>query len=326
MNPKRIIISRTDSIGDVMLTLPMAGWLKKRYPQTEIIALGRNYTLPIWKACKYVDASFSWDEVADIDAGTQLLQRLEADWIVLAFPDEQVTKASKRAGIPHRVATARRSHTFKNVNHRLYYSRKKSDLHESQLNLKMLSPLGLKQMVRLDAIPNLYGFESTERWIAPSAGNKHIVIMHPKSKGSALEWPLKRFHELIMKLDPLRYQVWITGTAHERSLMGDALPWDQGHVSDLTGKLSLSELISAIDQCDALIACSTGPLHIAAALGRLAIGLYTSKRPMHIGRWGPIGEQALALADAVHPEDGQLKIPAQSVLEILESKMEASLK
>ncbi|MEM8966575.1 MAG: glycosyl transferase, partial [Bacteroidota bacterium] len=36
----------------------------------------------------------------------------------------------------------------------------------------------------------------------------------------------------------------------------------------------------------------TGPLHIAAASGIYTLGLYPDKRPMHAGRWGPIGIKA----------------------------------
>ena len=38
-----------------------------------------------------------------------------------------------------------------------------------------------------------------------------------------------------------------------------------------------------------LYAASTGPLHIAAALGKLTIGLYPPIKPMHPGRWAPLG-------------------------------------
>ena len=41
-----------------------------------------------------------------------------------------------------------------------------------------------------------------------------------------------------------------------------------------------------------MIAASTGPLHIAAALGKKAIGLFAPMRPIHPGRWKPIGKQA----------------------------------
>lgn len=64
---------------------------------------------------------------------------------------------------------------------------------------------------------------------------------------------------------------------------------------DLTGKLSLTEFISFINLCDVLVAASTGPLHIAAALGKKAIGLYSPRRPIHLGRWAPVGKDAHAL-------------------------------
>jgi ADP-heptose:LPS heptosyltransferase len=40
------------------------------------------------------------------------------------------------------------------------------------------------------------------------------------------------------------------------------------------------------------VAGSTGPLHLAAALGRHALGLYPPIKPMHPGRWAPVGLHA----------------------------------
>jgi len=56
--------------------------------------------------------------------------------------------------------------------------------------------------------------------------------------------------------------------------------------------MSLAQLMSFIEACDGLVAASTGPLHIAAALGKTAIGIYPPIRPMHPGRWAPVGKQA----------------------------------
>ena len=53
--PGNIIISRTDSIGDVVLTLPVAGILKRNFPNLQIAFMGRSYTKPVIEACKYVD-------------------------------------------------------------------------------------------------------------------------------------------------------------------------------------------------------------------------------------------------------------------------------
>ncbi|RYG01290.1 MAG: glycosyl transferase family 9, partial [Chitinophagaceae bacterium] len=44
MIPENIIISRTDSIGDVVLTLPMAKIIKQQFPDCRIAFLGKEYT------------------------------------------------------------------------------------------------------------------------------------------------------------------------------------------------------------------------------------------------------------------------------------------
>ena len=56
--------------------------------------------------------------------------------------------------------------------------------------------------------------------------------------------------------------------------------------------MTLEELISFINHCDGLVAASTGPLHIAAALGRYAFGLYPPIKPLYPIRWAPIGRKA----------------------------------
>ena len=51
----KILISRTDSIGDVILTLPMAGLIKKNYPDSVIFFLGRTYTKETIALSKHID-------------------------------------------------------------------------------------------------------------------------------------------------------------------------------------------------------------------------------------------------------------------------------
>ena len=42
--PKNILIVRTDRIGDLILTLPLAGLIKKQYPDARVSFLVREYT------------------------------------------------------------------------------------------------------------------------------------------------------------------------------------------------------------------------------------------------------------------------------------------
>jgi ADP-heptose:LPS heptosyltransferase len=58
-----------------------------------------------------------------------------------------------------------------------------------------------------------------------------------------------------------------------------------------------------ISKADGLVAASTGPLHLAAALGIPALGIYPPIRPMHPGRWAPVGPNARVFVKPEYCED-----------------------
>lgn len=322
--PKHILISRTDGIGDVILTLPLAGALKALFPDCQISFLGRNYTKDVVACCSHIDHFLNWDTVAEASLYEQikLLKSTGAEMIFHVFPRKQVVIAAAAAKIPIRIGTARRMHAFLRMTHKLWYSRKDSDLHEAQLNLKMLEALKINRSYTDAEIADLYGF--TAKPIMNGAALELLqspfkVMLHPMSHGSAVEWPLSKFGELIEAVTPHGVSIGVSGTERERNAIGNLLPWDK--VVDLGGKLSLDQLISTIGASNGLVAASTGPLHIAAAAGIHALGLYSPKRPIHSLRWRPIGKQAEYIASTVHPEDGKLDIQVDDVAErILEWK------
>ncbi len=87
--------------------------------------------------------------------------------------------------------------------------------------------------------------------------------------------------------------MFVSGTAAEGTELADWLRENAAYLTaDLTGQLALPEFIAFIAAADGLVAGSTGPLHLAAALGRQALGLYPPIRPMHPGRWAPLGPHA----------------------------------
>ena len=331
MNNKTIIISRTDSIGDVVLTLPMAGLIKKVYPQSKVIFLGKTYTQPVVALSKYVDEFINWDELQKLPNSVEVLKSYKADVFIHVFPNKAVAKLVKEAKIALRIGTFGRLHHILTCNKKVLFSRKKSELHESQLNLKLLSPLGISQYVELDELANFYGFEKIpalknelDDLIDPKKFN---VILHPKSKGSAKEWGLANYLQLTKLLPKDQFKIFISGTAEEGKLIGNTFDFDENVIS-LIGKLSLTDFIAFIAKTDGLVAASTGPLHIAAALNKKAIGLYVPKRPIHPGRWKPLGKHAQALVFDQNCEqcakgldcDCISKIEPQAVVDLLLKK------
>jgi heptosyltransferase III len=292
---KKIILSRTDNLGDVILTLPMTGVLKQHFPGIRIIFLGKAYTRPLIDACEHVDEFWDREELIcsqQLAVGSrQSLSDIDA--IIHVFPDKEICRLAKKAGIPQRISTSHRWYSWLYCNSRVHYSRKKSNLHEAQLNLKLLGPLGISKEYSLAEIGDLYGLTKVRRgtWDV-NHPSSFKLILHPKSKGSAREWGLDNFSKLISLLPEDRFSIYVTGTKEEGVLMRDFLAKNSSRITNLTGKLTLPELISFINSCDGLVAASTGPLHIAAALGKRAIGLYAPMRPIFPQRWSPVGKNA----------------------------------
>jgi heptosyltransferase III len=298
MATRKIIISRTDGIGDVVLALPIAGVLKELNPDNKIIFLGRTYTKAIIESCAYIDEFVAWDtlEKLDDEESIQNMKQLGADIILHVFPRRSVAELARKAGIPLRIGTSSRYYHWYTCNRLIKLSRRRSILHEAQLNLKLLVSLGAKKKYELNEIVNYYGLTKVKPLddkLKKHLDNKKFnLLIHPHTKGSAREWGLENYQRFMEIIPQNKFKIFISGSEEEgklsRSILIDKFP----DVVDLTGKLMLEELISFINCVDGVLAASTGPLHIAAALGKYAFGLYAPMRPIHPGRWAPLGKYA----------------------------------
>jgi ADP-heptose:LPS heptosyltransferase len=254
-----------------------------------------------------LDEFVDWQEIESLPSASKVarLAELNADAIVHVFPVKEIASLSKKAKIPMRIGTSHRGFHLLTCNHRVNFTRKHSNLHEAQLNFELLRPFGLVDIPSLKLVKE-YGslfkpvpVDLPQEIHALLVGSSKTVILHPKSQGSALEWPLERYMELASFLANEGTRVLFTGTQHEGDQFRALIPSHE-RIVDLTGKLSLSEFIVLISKVDALVACSTGPLHIAGVCGTHAVGLYSPRKPIHPGRWQPIGKHIDIL---VHDED-----------------------
>ena len=194
----------------------------------------RTYTRPVIEACRFVDQFVDLDEISKPGVQVtgekgqkgvpaipvkgpgnlvQSLADLKADVIIHAFPVKDICKAARDAFIPQRIATSHRTFTWFTCNRLLHFSRKNSALHEAQLNLKLLQPLGITREFDLDEIKKYFGLKSgLADGRMGGLEKKFNLILHPKSKGSAHEWGLENFGKLIDMLPPDRFNILITGT------------------------------------------------------------------------------------------------------------------
>jgi len=299
--PRRILITRTDNIGDVVLTLPLAGYLKQLYPDAEIVFLVRRYAAAVVAQCRHVDQVLTLEELGD-DL-TEELRRTGCDTVLFAFPQRKLAVAARRAGIGRRVGDTRKVYNWLTCNRLVNLTSTDAygaRLHQAQLCFKLLLPLGVDHMPARAEIWPLYGLATPRHPDADAvlAGPGVKVILHPKSNGNGREWPLQHYTALAGLLGAIAgVRVLVTGSPAEGELLAREAPalLALPNVENLCGKLDLAGFTALVAGCDALVASGTGPLHLAAALGRPVVGLFPPIKPIDPVRWAALGERAVNL-------------------------------
>ncbi len=320
--PKHILISRTDAIGDVVLTIPMASYLKNTFKDLKISFLAADYTIPVVELSSHIDQVISYNYLKSMDdlERRNFIKSLEIDTVIHVYPRKDVATWFRQAAVKIRIGTSHRAFNWMNCNRLVGFSRKKSALHESQLNFKLLREIGVKHIPSLDEIAGFYGFNfnenlgETSKYLDANPGKN--VVLHPLSKGSAREWGLDNFVELSRILIESGFTVFLTGTEHEGKNFRKHFDLENKKLVDLSGKLNLSQLATFISKADYLVAASTGPLHIAAAAGIRAIGIYPPIKPMHPARWAPVGINATYIVKDKECNECRKKTGCACMLEI----------
>jgi ADP-heptose:LPS heptosyltransferase/O-antigen ligase len=294
---RRILLCRTDNIGDVVLTLPLAAYLKARYPGARVDFLCRAYVAPVVRHCHHIDQVIEVDAIGD---ARDFFASSSYDTVIFVHPNRRLAMGAWRARVEHRVGTSHRLHHWLTCNRLAHFSRAKSDSHEAELNFRLLAPLGLAARPSLAELATMYGLTAprdarAEALFAPARWN---LILHPKSNGNGREWPLAHYARLAQLLtsEP-DIALWITGSAAEGEFIAQhgaallALP----NVRTLCGKFDLGGLLALIGAADGLVASGTGPLHLSAALGKPTLGLFPPCKPIDPARWGALGPRARSL-------------------------------
>ena len=281
---EKILIVRPDRIGDLVLTLPVASLLKKAYPGLTIHFLASSYNASILKYAQYVDnfilMTDAFGKPLNISRLIEILEVESYDMALFIKPGWRSALTVYLAGIPIRIGTSRRFYSFL-FNRRVNITRRNSNEHEVDLNIKMLKVFGLIISAGT-IIPKLDSELLEWRYIAGLTESMEFVVIHPGSKGSAPNWPSLFYLELISKLAE-SYKVVITGQGNEIS----ELP---GGTINLINKTNFAQLISILSKARLLISGGTGPLHVAAALGTPVLGLFPNHPVTGPQRWGPRGK------------------------------------
>lgn len=171
----------------------------------------------------------------------------------------------------------------------VYYS-----LHKQTESARFVAPISVPTpILRLEPHHEV----KVEKWeLSP----RQYVVIHPGMAGSALNWKIKNYLTLIRETKK-NHVVVVTGTLADEPWLVEIKKEFRGdsQVKILQNSLSSAELLCVLAHAKAVVAPSTGVLHLTASLGVRAIGIYSPVRVQSPTRWRARGSQVVVLAPKV---------------------------
>jgi heptosyltransferase I len=292
----KILILKPSSLGDVVQALPVLRLIKRHLPASEIYWWIDSNLAPLlegdpdlagvvrferrrWAVPRY------WGEIWH---SVRWLRQQAFDWVI----DLQCLM---RSGVFAWLANGKLSLGLDEPREgaRGFYDhivRRPSRLtHAVDWYLSVLPVLGVPVHADFQWLPQRPALAASVRRQWPVDGARWIVLQ-PGTRWPSKRWPVEAFAELVPLLassNPgLRFA--ILGGVEDRSLGGIIARADPVRCLDLTGRLSLPEMVEWIRLSELMISNDTGPMHVAAALGTRVIALFGPTEPRRTGPYGQL--------------------------------------
>jgi ADP-heptose:LPS heptosyltransferase len=294
----KILLIRLDHIGDLLLTTPLIRALSRSGHTVDLVT--PKWLLALLVGNPHVAEAFAMEEVVDRfpekwrELGDWIKAR-KYDCLLLPNPNpRQLLWASWRSGTPSRLAMQAglwgrvTGHRCLLVRRSLWRGRSYADL-----QLDLARALG----VPTDGLKPDYFCSAEERTGAgkilqaafPAWSGEPMVGIHPGSSGNSCNLPSATYGELAGRiLERTDWRVVITGSSSEEGLLKG---WpkevmDSSRVYNAIGAFDLRSLAAVISHMSRYIIGSTGPLHLASALGVPTLSAFCPLPPICQSVWG----------------------------------------
>lgn len=311
----KIVINRSDAIGDTLLTMPMAKALKEKFPRAKIVFIVSPRSRDLFLEHPYIDDYWILDHSNSIFSKFNLLSKKFKSFrpdsyfhvggshlpSIVAF----LMKVTFRGGLKSKWSS------FIFLNKSMRQKRSLVTMHESEYNMSLLEKMDVhfdhKSMdiyapeIVLTPTEILQAKESFESELVKNHIDpvKPRIFIHPGMTGHTLNWAGRNYGRLVQRLEeefPDTYSFIISHTpADERFLTGMKDHFNQEEREYLQKKVyffdgalrGLRHYMAVLSEARVFIGPSTGTTHIANALGIPQVGIFSPIKAQSSLRWGP---------------------------------------
>lgn len=290
----KILILKPSSLGDVVHALPVLRLLKLRYPASDIywwIDVGIAALLEgdpdlagvISFDRKRWSYPWNWSELWDS------LRRIRAhhfDWVIdlqsLARSGAMAWLANGRllVGLDDAREGAR---GFYDVS----VPRPSPNAHAVDWYRSVLTRLRVPTETPFTWMPSRPEVAAAVAAKWPALG-KRWILLNPGARWENKRWPAHYFAATVRHFTTTRDDLCfaVIGGVSDRELGRSIAAANPQRCRDLTGRTSLWEMVEWIRRSELVVSNDTGPMHIAAALGKPVIALFGPTNPRRTGPYG----------------------------------------
>lgn len=298
---RRILVTRTDRIGDVVLSTPVFSALRKVFPRSYIAAMVLPETKNVIEGHPALDEVIVYDKKGsqkDFFSAVKFsgeIAKMKFDIVINLYPSNRMHIMSFLAGIPVRIGYKR---NFSNLlTHTVEDSKKEGAKHESEYNFELLNILGvhppkkmelffaLKQKARQD----LTGLLMNKGMVL---GKEPYVVINPGASCPSKVWSPLRFARVGDYIsEKYGKNIVLMGGKKEKRISSIVREIMRKKPVDVTGETDIAMIGWLLRFSSLLVSNDSGPVHIAAALKTPVISIFGRSQPgLSPVRWRPLGE------------------------------------
>ncbi|MBN1461156.1 MAG: glycosyltransferase family 9 protein [Armatimonadetes bacterium] len=297
--PKRLLLVKLSSIGDVVQSLPVARSLRRRFPNAylawavgpaaaDVVAGHPDLDRVVIVGGAPGHEAEGLDVVPPLSAvGTlrRALRRYEFDTTLDLQGLFKSALVARLSGAPRRVGF-RTLHegTFLLNNRRLVPNRR--DVHAVDSYLDFAEVFGASR----EPVEFRIAISETDREVVDEllAGHEELAALIPGARWDSKMWPAERFAAVADTVaERFGLTSVVTGASRDTELAARIASAARRPILDLTGRTTLKQAAELFRRCRVTIGNDTGPLYISSAVGTRTVALFG---PSDAHRLGPYGE------------------------------------
>lgn len=301
----RILVRVPNWIGDAVLSLPALEALRRVFPGRHVAVLARPWVAPLYQDHPAVDQLIPFPVDHSLDAlglyqAAQDLRRRRFDLALLLQNAFQAALLTLWAGIPLRLGYATDGRA-RLLTHAVRRPPGWAGRHQGQYYLGLLRGLGWDAPLiepRLNVRePDAAAAARRLAELGVAPDQPLLGVCPGAAFGPAKRWPPARFAALAGRaVQRWGLRVLLLGGGAERDACAEIAAALPAASLNLAGRTGLGEVMGLLARCRLCLGNDSGLMHLAAALGRPSLTLFTSTDP---AATAPLGSGSRWVAAAV---------------------------